>query len=162
MLSLLLLLNTLLGDRPRVVTVCELMKDLKSFNGKILAVRGELSTGPEEFTVRDDKCGYRLVTEGHSWPCALWLTPPGGLAETPVNFRVDETAFRQFWATVNEARAKRKSARVVATFVGKLETRTRFYGGPGANSPWIGNGFGHLNAYPGQVVLQTVKDVLIE
>jgi hypothetical protein len=149
---------------PRIVlaaeplTVCDLLGHLNRYKDKIIAVRGELRTGSEEVALYATDCSTRVTTNGHRWLNAIWLTPPDGLPERLVGFALDEVAMAKFNRDLGNVRTNDlASAPVFVTVIGKCETRTRFVGGPGPNGTWIGNGFGHLNAYPAQLVFMRME-----
>jgi hypothetical protein len=143
---------------PRVLTVCELLSQLDRYRGKEVHVRGELRTGTEEIALVE-QCSKRFVADGHTWPNAIWLTPPGRLATEPVDFKLDEAAIRAMQAQINQARAAGKQGKVVVTFIGKCEARKHL--GKDPRSTKVTGGFGHLGAYPAQLVYRSAEDVSI-
>src|SRR5258707_802898 len=51
-------------------TVCDILSDPQSFDGKIVRVKGAVSTGFEEFVLKDSSCGQHIS--------AIWLAYPEG------------------------------------------------------------------------------------
>jgi len=52
-------------------TVCDILSDPQSFDGKIVRVKGAVSTGFEEFVLKDSSCGQHIsailacISRGH-------------------------------------------------------------------------------------------------
>jgi len=145
----------------KALSVCELLEHIQKYRDKEVYVRGEPREGPEEVALYGEGCTQPLMTNGHVWPNAIWLTPPDGLAERPVNFSLNEEALEAMKKKIESERAAGKRGKVTVTVIGKLEARKKLFGGPGPDGGWIGNGFGHLNAYACQIVIRTVEDVEI-
>ena len=155
-LRFLLLLT--IGDLQAQVPmgVCELLGNGFEQRGRMVTVKGRLQTGPEEFALYAVDCKSVLETNGYKWPTAVWLTPPSGFPEEPVDFAVDKQAMEKFSRDLTKFRAANPTARgVPVVVVGKFEFPRKFEGGVGANGRWVGNGYGHLNFYPGQIVLKS-------
>ncbi len=140
------------------VDVCDVVDAPSKYNGQLVALRGTLKTGMEEMALYGDACKRTLTTHGHRWPAAIWLTPNPG-SDAKAERRLDRPAIEHLNAAIRVARTQK--AEIQATFVGILEARSKYFGGTSPNGDWIGNGFGHLNAYPAQLVFTTVRDVSI-
>lgn len=145
------------------MTVCRLLESLPKQCGKIVSViRGELRTGPGEIALYGHKCSHHLVTDGHAWLDAVWLTPPGGLGNRPVNFKLDKKALEAAKEAIKRERDAGKKGKIMVTFTGMCEAHKMLFGGRGPNGDWIGNGFGHLNAYPAQLIYSAPGKVAVE
>jgi len=144
----------------KTLTVCDVLEHLQRYRGKEIAVRGELRTGPEEAAVYGTNCNRNFMTDWHVWPNALWLIPAGSrLAEEPVTLKLDHQVIRAMNEKIDQERASGKVGAVTMTIVGKLEAKRRYFGGPAASGSWVGNGYGHLNAYPAQIVFRKVDQL---
>ena len=142
----------------KTFSVCDLLAHGAEQRGRIVSVRGSLHTGPEEFALYGLDCAFVLETSGYKWPTALWLTPPDGIPEEPVNFVVDKQAMKKFHKDLEKFQAANPSSPIVpVVVVGKFEYPRKFVGGLGSNGKWVGNGYGHLNAYPGQIVIRLMR-----
>ncbi len=163
--SLVFLAAALRADEPKLktLTVCELLRDLATYQHKVVAVRGELMRGEEHFYLQGDRCSKKLVTSGFVWPDAINLEQPGSpFVETPVLFKLDLVSMNDLALAIQKATAGGESVRIWATFVGKLETREHLEVVRTGTNKLVGYGFGHLNAFPAQVVYERVRDVTIK
>ncbi|MGH9598823.1 MAG: hypothetical protein ACRD27_03095, partial [Terracidiphilus sp.] len=164
-------------------SVCDILKNPASFNGKMVRVKATVSVGFDQFIVRGKDCGqpvdgiwlaYPPKAKGKAGPDAvLKLQPAHNFAgkytapsRTPVTLQRDKE-FKHFDSLLAETHNGGAGmclgcARymVSATLVGRLDgvadaTLTR-----DASGKIVGfGGFGNLNAYPARLVLQSVSDV---
>ena len=154
------------AEEPHVLTVCDILKDLRPYSGKRVAVRGIVYQSREIFALGGLGCSQAFMTDGFTWPTALSLEAadyeePG---ERRVAFQTDEAALSAL-TEVLRGRANQGSRRqeVWATFVGQIRVRGEYTIETVGNGRRQGNGYGDLAAYPAQLVIQTVRDVsLIE
>jgi hypothetical protein len=165
-------------------TVCDILKNPKSFDGKIVSIKGTVVAGYDEFIVKDaGGCGYQVDgiwlsypagTKGKAGPVALLQVQPArnfaGTYTAPARAAVtlDKSKdFKQFDSLLAQPHNKGAGMclgcaenTVTATLVGRLDgvenaTLTRDKAGK-----IIGfGGFGNMNAYPTRLVLQSVADV---
>ena len=165
-------------------TVCAVLKSPKSFDGKIVRIKGTVESGFDEFVVKDSSpCGYQIDgiwlsypqgTKGKAGPVAMLQVQPAhnfaGSYTPPTRAAVtlDKSKdFKQFDSLMSQAHNKGAGmclgcARyyVTATLVGRLDgvadaTLQRDKAGK-----VIGfGGFGNMNAYPARLVLQSVSDI---
>jgi len=170
--------------RAQVVdtTVCDILKNPTSFNGKMVRIKGTVTAGFDQFVVRGPGCGphisdiwlaYPEGTKAKAGPAAVVEMQPaqnyaGTVApeqRTPVVLDKSSKDFKQFDSLLA---APAKSAAmclgcprydVSATMVGRLDgveaklTRDK----AGKIVSWTG--FGNLTAYSARLVLQSVSDV---
>ena len=165
------------GETPPELSVCELLKNPAKLNRRVLALRGEYLPGAHALYLAGidlqskggPYCDNVLRTKGKSWQSVVLV----------VNSREETEArgfdHRKFVNTLNEIhlasiRASRrygrnaKVARITVTFVGWFETRDSFDGsmdqregqGPGEH------GFGDQDTAPGQMFVESVKDIVVE
>jgi len=165
-------------------TVCAILKNPKSFDGKIVRVKGVVAAGLDQFIVKDPTGGCGFPVD------ALWLAYPQGTKgkagagvvvalqpahnfagtytpETRAAVTLDKSKdFKQFDSMMAEA-PKRMSGMclgcvrwtVTATLVGRLDGVQSAAVQRDKGGKIIGfGGFGNLNAYPARLVLQSVAD----
>lgn len=154
-----LLLVSAAAAQPVQTGVCEVTQSPASFDGKIVRLRATVVSGFEAFGIRDpgDKCGV------------IWLTYPGGgpvastsfgpatpnLQRAPIKLKNNRQLKRFQKLLSAEMYQRRRDVsceacsryEVTATMTGRLD-----YAGKG-------HGFGHMNAYQTQLVLESVSDV---
>jgi hypothetical protein len=172
--------------RAQVVdtTVCEILKNPQSFNGKIVRVKASAVAAFDQFVVKGGDCGVKVND--------LWLSYPEGIKakagpammvrvqparnfageiaaiqRTPVELDKNNKDFKQFDSLL--AANYNKSGgmclgcnryEVTATLVGRLdgvESATLRRNDAGKITGF--GGFGHMNAYSARLVLQSVSDV---
>ncbi|MGD0800314.1 MAG: hypothetical protein ABR906_03250, partial [Terracidiphilus sp.] len=171
--------------RAQVVdtTVCEILKNPQSFNGKIVRVKASAVAAFDQFVVKGGDCGVKVND--------LWLSYPEGIKakagpammvrvqparnfageiaaiqRTPVELDKNNKDFKQFDSLL--AANYNKSGgmclgcnryEVTATLVGRLdgvESATLRRNDAGKITGF--GGFGHMNAYRARLVLQSVSD----
>ncbi len=140
--------------RPsKVYSVCEVLADLASFNGKMISVRGAVLGGQGTFLVGN--CQSKLVVKGFTWPNLIWLTFPYK-SSTP--FNADLATYQHVMDAVKRMHPG-KNDQIVLTYLGVLEsddlakrTSLNRMGQP------TGIGFGAQNMAPAQLVIKTVMD----
>jgi len=164
-------------------TVCAVLKNPKSFDGKIVRIKGTVVAGFDQFSVKDSEpCGYPVDsvwlsyppgTKAKSGPLAiLQLQPAHNFAETytvPARTQVtlDKSKdFKQFDNLVSQPHNKGGMClgcpryAVTATLVGRLDSVDSASLPRDKAGKIIGfGGFGNMNAYPARLVLQSVADV---
>ena len=165
-------------------TVCAIVKNPKSFDGKIVRVKGMVVAGLDEFIVKDSSpCGYPVDgiwisypqgTKGKAGAAMMVQVQPahnfmGSYAaptRTPVTLEKNKE-FKDFDNMLSQPHAKGLDMclgcvkyMVNATLVGRLD---------GVESASLKRdkdgkiiefgGFGNMNAYPARLVLQSVSEV---
>jgi len=156
----LLILLILAGALPagaenaeRIYTVCEVLSRPGQFNGKLLKVRGIVEGGMEGSWLKSDECPERFYVGGNSLPNAVSLSYQSEYGIAPPRNTVHiELVQRQIQGKV------RKTNVLIMTYTGIFETRTAWKvvtSGTGENHLW---GFGHLNAFPAQLVVTDIDD----
>lgn len=162
-------------------TVCEILKAPKTFNGKIVRIKGTVEAGFDQFVIKGVDCGQKVNeiwlsypegTKAKSGPAAmLELQPAKNFAgtvapvdRTPVQLDKNKD-FKQFDSAL--ATPFKGSGmclgcgryNVSATLVGRLDGVV-----PELKRDTSGkiigiSGFGNLNAYSARLVLQSVSDI---
>jgi len=163
-------------------TVCDILKDPASFNGKIVRIKGTVSAGFDRFTIEGTGCNqlingiwlsYPEGTKAKAGPVAVVELQPAHNFTGTVNAAerapviLDKSKdFKQFDSLLS-AQFKENAMclacskfKVSATLVGRLDgvaTAGVTRDSAGKISGW--SGFGNLNAYTARLVLQSVSDV---
>jgi hypothetical protein len=164
-------------------TVCAVIKDPKSFDGKIVRIKATAAVGFDQFILKDGDCGaqvngiwldYPAGTKGKAGPAALLELAPAhnfaGKYTAPA--RTDVTLekskdFKQFDSWLAQSHVPSSGSclgcsryEVAGTFVGRLDGVADATVKRDANAKVIGfGGFGNMNAYAARLVLQSVSDV---
>jgi hypothetical protein len=163
-------------------TVCDVLKNPESFNGKIVRLKGTVVSGLDQFIIRGDGCGQQVN--------AIWLAyPPGSkgkagplvvlqlqaahnfagkyeaVTRTPVTLEKSKE-FKQFDSLLAQTHDKGGMClgcsryEVSATLVGRLDGVANAALQRNDAGKVVGmGGFGNLNAYSARLVLQSVSDV---
>jgi len=169
--------------QPRLWSICELFEDLASHAGTVVAVRGLLYQGGEIFAL-GDRCQSKFVTQYQAfpglpgvtpdltaeyvWPTAIWLTHSTNRSEgeAPVTFSTDtDSVDRTIEYIVKQRRTEFKNAKsnpdALVTVIGMLRAHSPYIG-PLPNGSMHGGGYGHLSAYPAELVILRMSDPVVE
>lgn len=164
-------------------TVCAIVKNPKSFDGKIVRIKGTVVAGLDQFSVKDSSpCGYPVDsvwlsypqgTKAKSGPLAILQVQPAhnfagtytAPTRTPVTLEKSKD-FKQFDNLVSQPHSAGGMClgcpryEVTATLVGRLDgvDSTSLQRDKAGKIIGFG-GFGNMNAYPARLVLQSVADV---
>ena len=121
---------------PRATTVCEVLKRLRTLDGKTVAVRGEWVYGMEQNHLKDKGCSLNLMINGQSWPEAIYLNFDHYSQLRELEQSVDAKVGHKWGSPRREGH----NVRVIVTFVGQL------------NIVQSGSsGFGHLDGFVAQL-----------
>ena len=139
----------MLPINTKPLTVCDILADLQKYRGSIIQVRDEwLGTDLHGRNCAPPRTG------DYVWEPAIWLLDPTSpILEkegTPATWKVDQIAYDQ------AIRQLRRYRTVTATFIGRLDVRAEGL----QTARGVGNGYGHLNRFPAQLVIATVRDVV--
>jgi hypothetical protein len=163
-------------------TVCDILANPQSFDGKIVRIKGVVIAGFEEFAVKGSGCGqainaiwlaYPEGTEGKAGPAALLRLQlaknhpavVASVSRAPVTLDKNKE-FKDFDNLLSTP-AKTKGMclgcvkfTVTATLVGRLDGAkdTGLLRDSGGKVIGLG-GFGHLNRYTARLVLQSVSEI---
>ncbi len=163
-------------------TVCDILKNPQSFNGKIVRVKGTVAAGFDQFVVRGADCGQKVND--------IWLAyPEGTKAKAGAALVLEMQPAKNFAGAV--AAAEQRAAvtlekdkefkqfdswlsasykgdgvcigcgryTVTATLVGRLDGAAASLKRDKAGKITAVSGFGNLNMYSARLVLQSVSDV---
>jgi hypothetical protein len=152
-----------------VVPICDVLRDPSLFDGKVIAVRGEHIVGGHGLYLGGRDCPDGLTTKGYRWPSLIWIV------------NIEEEMERRGYAPSQYMRALReidnvsrgelqrkgagaKIARVEVTFVGLFETHHDFENAvfQRPDGTIVGAGFGQVPGAPGQLFVQSAKDVSVQ
>jgi hypothetical protein len=180
---LLLALGSSLRAQIVDTTVCAVLKNPSSFDGKMVRIKATAAAGFDQFILKDGDCGapvngiwldYPPGTRGKAGPAAVVEIDPAhnfpGKYAAPTRAAVTlekDKNFKQFDSWLAERHDNALSSclgcsryEVTGTFVGRLDGVTDATLKRDANGKVIGfGGFGNMNAYAARLVLQSVSDV---
>ena len=164
-------------------TVCAVLKNPASFDGKTVRIKGTVVAGFDQFVVNDGDCGkdvngiwlaYPPGAKAKSGPIAMVELEPahnfaGKVApETrPAVSLTRDKAFKQFDSLLAQHHDQSGGLclgcpryQVQATLVGRLDAVATAEVQRDGSGKIVGlDGFGNLNAYPARLVLESVTDV---
>ena len=132
------------------VTVCDVLNDLKAYNGKSVAVLGRWSGTVEGEWLSQD-CSHPLRTGNYTWHSTLSLE---WNAQASTRFEVtglDQSAVAKALESVKKTTKLRAGDRWALVF-GRLNTQELKVKRDSRSGRLILNGFGHLNGAPGEIV----------
>jgi hypothetical protein len=134
------------------VTVCEILKNHKLYNGKVIAVIGRYAPTEEGSWLFDDKCEVKLETDQIIWPNILWLKYDPSSPPLSTSLEVDMVAVRAKLGELKQQAHDDTAEWAVVygrlEFPDKLETVVV----PTGRRRWAG--YGHLGTSPGQIVFR--------
>lgn len=165
-------------------TVCDILKDPQSFNGKIVRVKGTVTAGFDQFVIKGADCGggrvndiwlaYPEGTKAKSGPAiVVELQPAKNFSGTvaPVEQRAAVTLdknskeFKQFDSALSNAYKGDGLCiacgryTVTATLVGRLDGASAGVRRDKKGKITSIAGFGNLNLYSARLVLQSVSEI---
>lgn len=146
------------ADAERVYSVCELLAAPQQFNGRSVKVRGVVEGGMEGAWLKSNDCPERFYVGDNSLPKAISLSYQSEYGDTPARNTVHIERVEQ---QIREMQRRVKSSVLTLTYTGIFETRTDWKAttlASGEKHLW---GFGHLNAFPAQLVVVNIEDPLI-
>jgi hypothetical protein len=136
-------------------TICDIASNPEKFDGKLVRLNARVNLGLEVFLVTDSgsrcKNGFWL-----SYPDqAETILPEPRIKRIPVELRKDEQLQRfekyldaKMYPRFEESNCFCKRYEVLATLTGRVDVATK-----------VQRGFGHLNGWKVQFVLQSVADI---
>jgi hypothetical protein len=164
-------------------TVCDILNNPQSFNGKIVRIKGTVSAGFDHFMVKGEDCkqkvdgiwlAYPEGTKAKSGPMATVQIQAASnftgtaptVQQTPVALDKKDKGFKDFDSLLSTPYKSKGMClgcmkfEVSATLVGRLDgvESASLQRDKAGKIVSIG-GFGNLNAYKARLVLQSVADV---
>jgi hypothetical protein len=146
--------------KVKPLTVCEVVSNLKAYNGKTIAVVGWLEGTEEGNWLDEEGCVQRLQTNSFTWPNALWLQYEASAPRmSGVEKLTDRSILRQKLSEVVSREKPPSPQKHLAVLYGRLETREVLETYVGGDGNEHGVGFGHVGYAPAQLVFSdlTIK-----
>jgi hypothetical protein len=185
LLALIIFCAFSMGLHAQVVdtTVCDVLKDPASFNGKMVRIKGVVTAGFDQFAIRDKNCqgkvnviwlSYPEGTKGKAGPVATVQIQAAKnftgafthAASTPVQLEKSKD-FKDFDSALSAVHKQSLTClgcnryEVAATMVGRLDGVAKAGVTRDKDGKIVGiEGFGTLNEYPARLVLQSVSNVV--
>jgi hypothetical protein len=168
-ITVLVLLFTSTLSVAQTLSVCEVLMNLDSLNGKEVSVRGSWSPGLHGgggFLLTPTPCDKPTIRLGWMWDDGIAALPdpqdPTALPGSPATLEL-KSVFAQYnrlykrieedWLT--------QPARVVATLFGRLETSNRLLTGRSTSRSSRPNGYGHRGVWVALLRYRKVDDLVI-
>jgi hypothetical protein len=155
-------------DHAKPLTVCEALRNLKTMNGKIVAVRGT-------FHFTHQHGGWILDTEKNVGPCskmprkariwwsAIWLNSANNpsLDDGPVNFKEEPPTYGDLIKISDDLNTGHVDHGLVVTLVGEIRTKKNLVivRAPSGRGDTMGNGYGVGGAFAAVLIVKTARDV---
>lgn len=149
------------GGNGRPLNICEVLKRLNGYRGKVVTVTGRLYVSREIAILEGVGCARKFVTDGHVWPPAINLVgsdSPPQQDDHPVSFETEVGTMRRLIDLGKQAQGGKE---VWVTLVGQIRARKKYvpvhtrYG-----AMW--NGYGHLAVNPAELVIKALIDARVK
>lgn len=145
---------------PKAASVCDLFRNLRRHDGKMVRVTGRLIYSREVLALYEEGCARKFKTSGYTWPSMIALAglgewpaeEPAPAFEAAVNDRASldaavedglkRTPRPPIWVTITGELRLKKKYRIADTHYGRL-----------------GDGYGHLGAAPALLIISRVEKV---
>jgi hypothetical protein len=166
-------------DGLKPITVCDVVANPNAYAGRDVAVLGRLGQTMEGAWLSEDHCEKQIETDGYVWPSSIWIAGDRTAPDPPLGLLVlDGDALSEKVASVRGTTVLRTVKTVCWTpsekphqcevqenwsvIYGRIETQQilRRPNGSGPDRDW-GNGFGHLNSTPLQILRKPDNSVEI-
>ncbi len=146
------------SGEAKPMTVCQLLKNLDRYRGKVVVVRGVWTYSREVTALYAEDCGKSIRYRGLQWPPAFdVVTPEAADPESgPVAFKADASSLTKLAAIYKEHPAK-PTMKVEATVVGLLVVRNSYVVSHPDRQDH-GGGFGAFGLFPAQIVVKEFRD----
>ena len=138
-----------------VIPICELFQGLTAWNGRRVAVRGEV-VGTFEGSWLIGRCKGGFYTNGYRWPVSLSYAGPAYYSHSTAQLAKEKRPPSQpkGWETFRG----RYNVVESATYVGRLRMRNEYRAVCREGGDYITNGFGHLNGAAAEIVVDEIRD----
>jgi hypothetical protein len=153
-------------NKKAPLSVCEVIAHKGEYNRRMIAVRGAVKGGGHgAWLTATPECTYRLVTKGVEWANIIFLAYPDNQSKIEsyhASFPVDWRAIRQAEEEAQRQGFNPDTDYTTETYIGlfltypNLENRVS-PGVPGA----LRLGFGPLGEAPAQLLIKTVRDLVV-
>lgn len=145
-------------DPIRILTVCEALRNLDSYNFKLVIIIGRLGR-TDEGTWLDERCNENITTDGFVWPNIISVSV--GAQTQPLSRPPKESAWNKR-LLLNKAKTVKQTTPIrreppyeeeLAAVYGRLESPRKLRAVLCGDGSTCDNGLGHLNAAPAEIVL---------
>ena len=145
----------------KVVTVCDILLDPSSFNGKSIVVLGRLAATDEGVWLVEDKCDREVDVSGTSHP-SVWVAQGGRGPSTPQMPSIDQDSLKAKLSQAGKTTKLGKHVQYQCTISSVEKDAKPVCGWPEVNDQWafvygrvetMGH-FGHLGGATAQVLMQ--------
>ena len=140
----------------RTLTVCELFRDLRSYEDKIVTIRGRMM-GLPSYAIGDPTCSKTFLAGGVLWPNLIVLDSTLGLPRNSVPFVTDTQSFSDLDEVLV---ANGRKATVLVTVTGQLRLKARYLTAD-TNYGRGGGGYGHLGAAPALLIVKKIVEITL-
>ena len=156
-----------------LLSVCDLLKDLNAWSGKLIAIRGDyvfgtdwLTFDPEWLSVAQGNCPVVPETDGEKWVnnINLWVwSPPENLTDAEKTLADSQSvqAMREIASPImavylGTGDVDENTNKLTATFVGTLRTKplTKL-------TEQYGSGYGPHGFFPAEIVPIAARDIVV-
>jgi len=135
------------------ITVCEILRDHKLYNGNVVAVIGRFSGTEEGSWLGDDNCELKLQTDRLTWPNLLWLEYDPSLPPLSGNLHLNMDDVRTRLAELKQRPQSRPAKAGWVIVFGRLEFPQELQTVVVAGRRRVA-GYGHMGTSPSQLVVR--------
>jgi hypothetical protein len=144
------------AGKPVPLSVCELIENRAQYNGRVVAVRGEVKGGAQGPWLQAAGCPYRLFTKGVEWPDKIYLTYPLNQSE------IDWASVVRAGEALKHSSFNSKADSIIETYVGTFVTYDDLGSRVTPYSPGAARfGFGPLGDAPAQLLIRSVGEGVV-
>jgi hypothetical protein len=144
--------------RTEPLTVCQILSHRAAYRGLRVTVRGRLVATPEGTYLEGDGC-QPLITDGYTW-----ATTAIDIQSAKPPLAVDHKSVKPAKTVLLDLQLLQRAApdgTLFVTLIGRFETTLHFVMVLRGDGKTVPNGYGHLNACPGQIIYDEMKDVTV-
>jgi hypothetical protein len=153
----------------KATAICDVLHQPSAYNGRVVAIRGGYFVGGHGLYLKGEDCDGALVTKGYRWPSLIWIVNTveemqrrGRTLDQYMRavLAVDEATQRELLS----ARAGTRVRSVTVTYIGLFETYENLEASVvrRPDGSVIGFGFGQVPGAPGQLFVDSIKDITVE
>lgn len=154
----------------RTIHVCDLLKHLKRYKGKVVTVRGVFNASAEISALHgsDAQCRYPFSYGGADWPTAVSLQTPGAARKAgfAVPFEADSQSLERFSQLMKSLHPGpgapdfwTRQVEVDMTVTGMVRVMDRYVSAKQPNGTRKGSGFGSFNAFVAEIIVKQFDDL---
>jgi hypothetical protein len=157
--------QTVPDDAANPMSVCQVLRDVKRLNGRLVAIRGLFHFTRRhggwilDATARGEPCP-NMPKHARIWMSAIWLesVEEAKLNDGPVRFTERSPKYTD--AIRESERVVAENVDLTATFIGEIRTprNLKIVPAPYGRGDTMGNGYGVGGAFPAVLVVKTYRD----